>query len=224
MPDRPSLRDEQKRLTRQRLLDAAIEVFQRAGYAATVDDIAAAAGTGRATLYLHFASKADLIKELIGEFAKPEVLYGPLAELDEPNWDDVRTWLTQMIASRDARIGSALQNIISQAIRNEPDVTEDALSAFARGAAFLASVFERHGVTPADARTRALLLIPQLTLVPWLQDFPGITVDGERLLDVMADHWLLAFEPEPSVTRGRRSRASDIPARSSRPPKPPTAP
>ncbi len=60
------LRAAQKQLTRQLLLDAGLDFFESKGYAfTTVDDIASAAGTTRTTFYVHFASKADLMKALI---------------------------------------------------------------------------------------------------------------------------------------------------------------
>src|SRR4051795_12034667 len=57
-----TLRDEQKRLTRRRLIDGALAAFERKGYAATtVDDIVAEANASRATFYLHFRTKSDVI-------------------------------------------------------------------------------------------------------------------------------------------------------------------
>jgi len=45
---------------RQAILDAAIEAFLRSGYAASVDDIAGAAGVGKQTVYRHFGDKQAL--------------------------------------------------------------------------------------------------------------------------------------------------------------------
>src|SRR6476660_6410332 len=57
-----SLRDEQKRMTRRRLIEGALAAFERKGYAATtIDDIVAEANASRATFYLHFKSKADVV-------------------------------------------------------------------------------------------------------------------------------------------------------------------
>ena len=57
-----SLRDEQKRLTRRRLIEGALAAFEQKGYAATtIDDIVAQANASRATFYLHFKSKADVV-------------------------------------------------------------------------------------------------------------------------------------------------------------------
>ena len=61
-----SLREAQKRMTRELLLREGLGLFESKGYAATtIDDIAAAAGTTRQTFYQHFASKAALMKDLI---------------------------------------------------------------------------------------------------------------------------------------------------------------
>ncbi len=58
---RRSLRDEQRQLTRERLVIASYELFAKSGYAATtISDITSAADVNRATFYLHFASKSEL--------------------------------------------------------------------------------------------------------------------------------------------------------------------
>jgi AcrR family transcriptional regulator len=62
---RPSLRDEQRALTRRRLLDAAERVFARRGYhAASVDEIAREAGATTGALYSNFTGKEDLFLAL----------------------------------------------------------------------------------------------------------------------------------------------------------------
>ncbi|NLB46412.1 MAG: TetR/AcrR family transcriptional regulator [Microbacteriaceae bacterium] len=63
-----NLRQLQKKATRKRLLEAALEQFERNGYVATtIDDIAAEAGTTRVTFYSYFESRQDLMRALIGE-------------------------------------------------------------------------------------------------------------------------------------------------------------
>jgi AcrR family transcriptional regulator len=65
---RPSLRDEQKALTRRRLLDSAEAVFARSGYhGASVEEIAREAGATSGALYSNFASKEDLFLALFEE-------------------------------------------------------------------------------------------------------------------------------------------------------------
>lgn len=65
---RSSLRDEQKALTRKRLVDAAESVFARSGYhGASVGEIAREAGATTGALYSNFAGKEDLFLALFEE-------------------------------------------------------------------------------------------------------------------------------------------------------------
>ncbi|MEV6338796.1 TetR/AcrR family transcriptional regulator [Nocardia vinacea] len=61
-----SLRERNRLRTRQELLDAALEVFAESGYgSATVDSIAARAGTSKVTLYAYFPQgREELFREL----------------------------------------------------------------------------------------------------------------------------------------------------------------
>lgn len=65
---RSSLRDEQKALTRRRLIDAAESVFARSGFhGASVEEIAREAGATTGALYSNFAGKEDLFLALFEE-------------------------------------------------------------------------------------------------------------------------------------------------------------
>jgi AcrR family transcriptional regulator len=65
---RPSLRDEQRALTRRRLLDASEAVFARKGFhGASVEEIAREAGATTGALYSNFAGKEDLFLALFEE-------------------------------------------------------------------------------------------------------------------------------------------------------------
>ena len=59
-------RQERKSQTRERLIDAAAQVFARLGFeAASLDEVAAAAGYTKGAVYSNFASKTDLFIALI---------------------------------------------------------------------------------------------------------------------------------------------------------------
>ncbi|GAA4811699.1 TetR/AcrR family transcriptional regulator [Tomitella cavernea] len=63
-----TLRDEQKARTRTALLTAARGLFVARGYATvTVDDITREVGCSRATFYLHFAGKMDVLARISAE-------------------------------------------------------------------------------------------------------------------------------------------------------------
>lgn len=71
---RPNRRQEQQAETRRKLLAAAHDAFIAHGYVSTtVDEICQAAGTGRATFYLHFRGKPDVLTRTWLEFDYPKV-------------------------------------------------------------------------------------------------------------------------------------------------------
>lgn len=72
--ERLSLREEQKALTRRRLLDAAEVVFaQRGFHGASVDEIAREAGATTGALYSNFSGKEDLFLAMFERSAQADV-------------------------------------------------------------------------------------------------------------------------------------------------------
>jgi AcrR family transcriptional regulator len=62
----PTDRFEQRKLTRSKLIDAALKLFSTSGYEhATVDDISQAAGYSKGAYYFHFSTKDDILIELL---------------------------------------------------------------------------------------------------------------------------------------------------------------
>lgn len=60
-----TMRDRHRIMTRDQITTSALEAFAERGYVATtIDDIVQRAGIGRATFYLHFDSKAAVLREL----------------------------------------------------------------------------------------------------------------------------------------------------------------
>lgn len=69
-PRRRLSRAEQRELTRERLLDAAADVFNRLGYhGASLDAVAEAAGYTKGAVYSNFATKGDLFLALLQRHA-----------------------------------------------------------------------------------------------------------------------------------------------------------
>ena len=96
---RGTLRDEQRRMTRRRLADAALQLFEEVGYAGTTADaIARRAGATRATFYLHYASKGDVVLELM-ERVRGEVteMFATAWALEQPTRAEVRAWLEDVL-------------------------------------------------------------------------------------------------------------------------------
>jgi len=68
LPPRPARlsREEQRRQTRERLLDSALEVFEARGYAdSSLEEIAERAGHTRKAVYSNFSGKGELLLEIV---------------------------------------------------------------------------------------------------------------------------------------------------------------
>jgi AcrR family transcriptional regulator len=75
----PTLREAQKQLTRDTIVEHALALFTEKGYVATtIDEIAAAAGTSRVTFYAYYPSRTDLMRDFMARVnAVLERAYGP---------------------------------------------------------------------------------------------------------------------------------------------------
>ncbi|WP_317932577.1 TetR/AcrR family transcriptional regulator [Halioxenophilus sp. WMMB6] len=92
---KPNLRQAQKQLTLTLICQAAREMIYSQPYdSITMEQIASAAGVSRATVYLHFANKNELLLKILSENMEEQMeLYVELAEIESPNLDSIRAWL-----------------------------------------------------------------------------------------------------------------------------------
>jgi AcrR family transcriptional regulator len=88
-----SLADEQRDVARSRILRAARGVLADRGLAATVDDVAEAAGVNRRTVFRHFATRDGLFAAAIKEGVRSYALRIPAP----PEDDDLRAWLLDLL-------------------------------------------------------------------------------------------------------------------------------
>lgn len=89
----PSLADEQREVAQARILRAAGSALAARGLAATVDDVAGAAGVSRRTVFRHFATRDALFVTAIraGVRRYAEQIPAP------PDGDDLREWLVELL-------------------------------------------------------------------------------------------------------------------------------
>jgi AcrR family transcriptional regulator len=163
-----NLREAQKAFTRQRILDAARDLFYRQGYyGTTVDQIVSTAGASRPTFYLHFSDKEEILTELIASYAsraalQMERLPGPLPTLDE-----VRNWLLDMarFTEHEKVTLSTIGEVTAHAISMPDYMTatlDVAMAALSRRApAFAAS--QRNDAIGIEARARADLFMIEIS-------------------------------------------------------------
>jgi AcrR family transcriptional regulator len=92
-----SLRSQLKRLTKERLISSAVELFTKNGFRATsVGDIAKAAGTTPTTFYRYFSSKSDIAR-LLQDHINVDVkaTFERLDEVKRPTKQAIRGWVDQ---------------------------------------------------------------------------------------------------------------------------------
>lgn len=88
-----TLADEQRDVARTRILRATRLVLAERGLTATVDDVAAAAGVNRRTVFRHFATRDGLFAAAIREGVRSYALQLPRA----PEGGDITAWLLDLL-------------------------------------------------------------------------------------------------------------------------------
>lgn len=93
------LRDARRNFTRERICEAANDVFFTRGYeATTVEQIAEAAGTQRSTLYTHFRDKEEILGAIAASYTLTvRDIHLRLAGPD-PTDEEIAAWIGQLAA------------------------------------------------------------------------------------------------------------------------------
>jgi AcrR family transcriptional regulator len=183
------LRRQQRDFTRQRLVDAARELFVRNGTRATsVDDIAKAAGTSRATFYAHFTDKQDVIREFARSMWETAfTLYKRFGALTEWNHKTIGGWMRELFDAWDQNAETTY--IVIQEMPSE--LRADFLAQMENRANALMSdnkLWARF--SPEEGRRRAYLLIMQLERCMDAWHYGGWKNDREALLKTLTDIWV----------------------------------
>lgn len=95
-----TLQQQQKQISRERIVHAAKEVLAETTYAAmAVEDVIARAGISRATFYKHFDSKFAIGAELHAEFGpRLQAVYDELLAFACPTDADLAAWVGRLVA------------------------------------------------------------------------------------------------------------------------------
>jgi AcrR family transcriptional regulator len=191
-PPRGRMRAAQREFTRTRLIEASIEVFAEKGYArTTVDDIAERAGSTRATFYLHFKAKSDVLSELMSRSERHyHKIYQGLSPIaQQPTLAGVRMWLS--MAMTEWKTVADLSRPVLEAASIEPEVG-DVLTARNDGQITELADALRDGapaLSAQDAEVYASILLAPLTY--YFQLFlRGRSFSERRVLDAMASAWM----------------------------------
>jgi AcrR family transcriptional regulator len=120
MPRATIDRFEQRKLTRAKLVDAALKLFSTSGYEhATVDDISHEAGYSKGAYYFHFSTKDDILHELLRMWTEDRSAVLAAAE-ESATGEGVRETLAAFFSySEEPRWPAVLLEFWSQGVRNQ---------------------------------------------------------------------------------------------------------
>ena len=185
------LREAQRLLTRERLVDAAIALFGRRGFrAVTIEQIAAEAGANRATFYLHFRNKED-VANAIGDRLVPNIqaTFAALDALRDPTVADVRAWLSAGMAEQTEERRNLLA-VATEANVADPDLADDYL----RFIDMFIDAMPRYLARFTDAerpaaRVRMLMQIVQFERLSYVMVVQRASAPLDPLLDELARSW-----------------------------------
>jgi AcrR family transcriptional regulator len=186
-----SARIAQKQRTYELFLSEALKLFAAKGYVATtVDDIVTAAGTTRATFYLHFSSKADLMGALMSRADQIMTAEDdpPLtAVIESGSRSLIRAWLDRKMHQWDEvrpHLVAAVQAV------HEPVVAERTEAWFADIVDQMQAGLDRAGRhAPDRRRIRCVLAFGQLEFLTRRYYSVGWVVPRDISLDEVTDSW-----------------------------------
>jgi AcrR family transcriptional regulator len=190
-----SLRDRQKAQTREHLLDTAAVLFAEQGYnETTIEHIARAAGSSRATVYSYFSTKEDILRTLAVEmWENTEDTYRAFAELPEWSVTAIRGWLDHVADEWDRTIVRI--RVVVESLSRE--LHDDYLRHHRSFVTTLTADTERWGAfSPEEAEVRALLLIAQMEAFFGTWYIRGWKIDRKTALDTLADVWCATLKVE----------------------------
>jgi AcrR family transcriptional regulator len=185
------LRQAQRDLTRSRIRNAARMLFHENHYdSTTMDEIAMAAGLRRSTLYLHYRDKAEILSEIIAEYAPKAqailaTLPGPM-----PSVEAVAAWVRRVVKFV---AGEQVPLSIILELRRDSKNTIDTLERLTRellsGLGANNPRFRDAAKADADPvlRARGLLLLQELTYACEIHLADTADLRGKAMLQVTAE-------------------------------------
>lgn len=190
-PPKVPLREMQKVMTRERVVEAALHVFDAKGFTATtMDDIASEAALNRATIYLHFENKTQILRAAVA--GVPEVVPLLLEILSAPERATRRAAFARLHALWAAHLAPVWGHLREAAVLDAS--TNEWLMGFVSGQT---KIIQRHleagGVARRDARARGFMLMCLMNEFVLRMDESGLGADAA--IDALTDFFEAAAVP-----------------------------
>jgi AcrR family transcriptional regulator len=164
------LRLAQKNLTRRRIRDAARELFFQVGYSGTtVEQIAARSGASRATFYLHFKDKAEVLKDIAEDYTPRAVEVMRRFPGPRPDLAGIRAWIGEFAELMKAEQASVLVfrqmgTTAAPAPEQVTGIADHIIAALGESSPAFRAALEP-GPVQVEARARADLLLIEAVIV-----------------------------------------------------------
>lgn len=190
---------------RELILEAALELVGRHGLAAlSMDDLAAAAGVSRATVYRLFPGKSALFSGLIRAYSPWEPVAEALDAMPDGRPDEVMPAVAHaMAAAMEGRMGLLLR-IVFELLEGDPDTTEGMARGLARG---LPDLVRYLGRQMANRRLRPMHPVVAFQLLagpiaahmltrPLAESLIALDTPPNEVVDQIVRAWLRAMAVE----------------------------
>jgi AcrR family transcriptional regulator len=205
---------------RSRILDTAVDLVGRQGLAElSMDELAAAAGVSRATLYRLFPGKVVLFAELVRTFSPFEPIAAVLDTMgDRPPAEVIPTVAHAMAAAMDGRMGLLLQLLFAY-YRANPDsldgdrgtseaaVQGQGMRTLPLMGRYLAAQMAAGRLRRMDPVLAVQALVGPIVLHllsrPGAASLPGSGMPLEKVVDELVKVWLRAMATDEPATPDR---------------------
>jgi AcrR family transcriptional regulator len=183
-----SLRSQLKRLTKERLISSAVELFTKNGFRATsVGDIAKAAGTTPTTFYRYFSSKSDIAR-LLQDHINVDVkaTFERLDEVKRPTKQAIRGWLDQY--DQMWQRNHVLCEAFWEATSTDPELAADLVPVTYRLTESMKMVQSlADGENKTKFQTRLVLMYLLMDRLLYLVNIQQRNANGLRMLDEFSE-------------------------------------
>jgi AcrR family transcriptional regulator len=191
---------------REAIVEAARAVFAEQGLDAPLDDIAKRAGTGNATLYRRFPTRADLIAAVFAERMAEHLAAVEAALTDPDPWNGFAGYIRAATGMQARDRGIA--DLVTMDLSVAPDIERLRAQAFA-GLVQLVERAQAAGVLRADFTTQDVVLL-QMANAGLVERAHGISADASaRLVHVLLDGFrAVAATDGPVAPSARRTQVA----------------